>query len=354
VVSACGLKGLAHQFGVDYLQIMVVTICLQTAGQIGMACIRGAGDTLRPMVITAAIALVNVVTVPTLAKGLFGFPVMGIRGNALGTAIAFAISGVLAMLLLQSGWSRLRLRRRHFKIVPHILMRVLRIGLPSWAEGMLLWAGQFLIVIVIINRNDHALAAFWGTAQSSVDGVTMAAHQATLRIESFAFLPGFGFGIAASTMVGQYLGSKRPEEARVAARKTAALALGTMTLAALPMVFLPDWIMRMVVNSRHVAEVGYWPMVLAGLAQPGFAIAIIAGSALKGAGDTISVMVSTITGMFVVRFPIVLGMVWVFGRMGHWEWGLIAVWIGIFVDLNYRAAFNTIVFLRGKWRFKKV
>ena len=44
----------------------------------------------------------------------------------------------------------------------------------------------------------------------------MAAHSAVIRIESLAFLPGFGFGIACSALVGQYLGAKRPEDAILA------------------------------------------------------------------------------------------------------------------------------------------
>lgn len=350
-----GLKGLAAEYGVQYLRIMTITICLQTAGQIGMACLRGAGDTFRPMLITGTIAAVNAVTVPALAWGWWGLPAMGIQGNALGTMIAYAIAGVATVVLLLSGWARIRLEGRHFRVVGRVLKRVLRIGMPSWVEGMLLWGGQFLIVMLVINRNDQALAEYWDVANAGdVSGVTMAAHNAVLRIESFAFLPGFGFGIAASALVGQYLGARMPSEAHRAATLANRLAFITMTLAAIPMVLFPAHLLGLLVNSSRVVEVGTWPMVLAGLAQPGFAIAIIMASGLKGAGETRWPLISTVAGMFVIRVPILLGLWWALVQWGYSHWALLAVWVGIFMDLNARAVLNGLVFRRGRWKEKRV
>jgi Na+-driven multidrug efflux pump len=64
-------------------------------------------------------------------------------------------------------------------------------------------------------------------------------------------------------------------------------------------------------------------------------------------------MLATITGM-ILRIVLVIVLLEAFNRMGHAEWGLIAVWICIFVDLNYRAVFNTVAFRRGGWKVKRV
>lgn len=345
VMRVAGLHGLAGEMGTQFLQIMAITISLQTAAQIGLASLRGAGDTLRPMLVTAGVVVLNIFTSLSLTYGLWGLPALGIRGIALGTMVAYLAGGIATVTLLMSGKTRLRLRPRHLVPALPVLQRVLRIGLPSWLEGVLLWLGQFLIVIFVINTTDKAIG---------MEGVTMAAHNAVLRIESIAFLPGFGFGIAASALVGQYLGARRPDEARHAARLANWLACGTMTALAIPMVLFPMTMLGWLVDSPPVVRTGHWPMVLAGLAQPGFAVAIIMGAGLKGAGETVRPMISTITGTFLVRMPILGALVWAFSRMGHRDWGLIAVWVGIFVDLNYRAVFNAIVFLRGEWQRKKV
>ncbi len=345
VAHASGLHGQAGLFGRQYLHIMTATIAIQTLAQIGMACLRGAGDTVRPMLITIAVMLVNAVTSSAFCFGWFGAPAWGIQGNAFGTMVAFLIGGMATLVVLMRGSNSLRLQPHHLRIVPHVLMRVLRIGTPSWLEGMLLWLGQFLIVVFIISPNDRAIG---------ISGVTMAAHNAVLRIESIAFLPGFGFGIAASALVGQYLGAHKPREARRTAHLANRLAFVTMTTAAIPMVLFPAALLRMLIKSEPVVQTGAWPMILAGLAQPGFAIAIIMGSALKGAGETFWPMLSTITGMFAVRLPLLFLALYAFRATGHPQWGLIAVWIGILVDLNYRAVFNGLVFLRGHWLRKQI
>lgn len=345
ITSLAGLVGLAHEFGTQYLQIMSITIALQTAAMIGMGCLRGAGDTVRPMIITGGVAVMNIFASVCLTFGFMGAPAWGIRGTAVGTMLAYLMGGVATVVLLIWGKTRIRLEARHFRVIPHVLWRLLRIGLPAWTEGMFLWLGQFLIVVLVITRNDRAIG---------VDGATMAAHAAVLRIESLAFLPGFGFGMACSSLVGRYLGAKRPEDAARAARLCTRLALVTMTVAAIPMVVIPGILLSLMVNSATVVAIGLWPMVLAGLAQPGFAISIAKGSALKGAGDTFWPMMSTTTGMALVRVPVLIVMVWLLGRMGLEGRALMAVWVGIFLDLNFRALFNWYVFSRGWWQQKTV
>ncbi len=342
IISVCGLSGLSAQFAQQYLRIMVITISLQTTAQIGMACIRGAGDTVRPMAIMFSVMLVNLIASGAFTYGWFGLPAWGIRGDAFGTLLAYLTGGVSAWVVLFSGLSPIHLRLRHLKIVPHILMRVLKIGIPSWVEGMLLWGGQFLIVVFVIN------------SENDPNGYLLAAHNAVLRIESISFLPGFGFGIAASTLVGQYLGAGKPEAARLAGKIANRLGLVTMTILALPMIFFPGFMLSLMVNSPPVIKAGFWPLVLAGLSQPAFALAIVLSGALKGAGETVLPMITTVSGILVVRWAVLaLCLYWLIQHGFHHQ-NLVAVWVAIFIDLNYRGIFNAIVFARGHWQKKVV
>ena len=345
IATLFGLRGLAATYGIQYLRHQcLLTVCFQTAGQIGMACLRGAGDTVRPMVVTIAVFFINAIASPMLTFGWFGLPMLGIRGNAIGTLLSFMAAGIVTFGFLVTAGAGLRLRKRHFRIVPHLLVRVMKIGIPSWAEGMLLWTGQALIVMLVIAPTDLSIG---------VSGATMAAHNVVLRLESVAFLPGFGFGIACSALVGQYLGAKKFVEAKRAANLCMLLALGTMTAAALPMVFFPKLLAGWMVDSDAVVHTAMVPLILAGLAQPGFAVAIARSAALKGAGETVAPMMATITGM-ILRVILVFTLQYLFGRAGHAAWGLTAVWICIFIDLNYRAVYNTVVYRMGKWQMKRV
>ena len=221
---------------------------------------------------------------------------------------------------------------------------MIKIGLPSWLENMLLWVGQSVVVILVMRQVDDA----WNAS-----GATLAAHGATLRIESLAFLPGFGFGIACSTLVGQFLGAKKPAEAQRAAQLSNRMAIATMSLAALPMLIFAAPLLRVLVDSDTVVKMGVLPLIIAGLAQPGFAVAIVKSAALRGAGETVSPMIATISGMC-GRVILILAAMPILIHYHHADWGLNLVWICIFLDLSFRGIFLSVVFARGKWKNVKI
>jgi len=342
VIGMCRLSDMAATFATQFLHIMVITISLQIAGQIGMACIRGAGDTVRPMSIMLFLTVFNCFTSAAFAYGWLGMPAWGLAGDAFGTMLAYLVGGMLAALILFDKGGRIRLEPRHLRIIPHVLLRILKIGIPSGLEQMLLWIGQILIVVFVINSRDD------------LNGHFMAAHIAVLRLESISFLPGLGFGIAASALVGQYLGARKPDEAKQAAYIANRLAVITMTVLAIPMVVLPGFMLQLIVKSPPVIQVGWWPMVLAGLAQPGFAVAIVLAGALRGAGVTIPPMISTVTGMLVVRVVVILVCLMWMQHSGITGGNLLAAWIAIFIDLNYRGVFNYFAFERCDWQNRKI
>jgi Na+-driven multidrug efflux pump len=119
------------------------------------------------------------------------------------------------------------------------------------------------------------------------------------------------------------------------------------------MIFFPKELLRFMVDSKDVVELGWVPLIIAGLAQPAFAIAIAKSQALKGAGDTVWPLITTLTGMG-GRVVIILGIMWYLARTGHNVWGLTCVWVCIFLDLFYRGIAMEIVFRRGKWKLQKV
>jgi putative MATE family efflux protein len=340
-----GLKDLPLVFGVQYLKIIVFTLCFQAVANIGMATMRGAGNTVSPMIVAGIITVVNFLASASLTFGWGPFPALGLRGNALGDLLVYLCAGVATIVMLTRPSYTLALQRRHIRFSLTPLRRILSIGIPSWLEGALLWLGQSLILIFVINQGD-------------LNGIMMAAHNSVIRIEALAFLPGFGFGMAASALVGQYLGKKRPDAARQAAFLSLRLALITMTLAALPMILFPTLLLRLMVTSDIVAEVGYWPMILAGLAQPSFAIAIVMAGSLRGAGATKWPLWFSTGGIFLFRIPLLFLCLWLLAMWtGHpldQKGKMLCVWIAIFADLNLRGVGLWLAFSRSDWAKTKV
>ena len=189
-----GLEGQAAAFALAYLKLLSFSLPFMTVLFAANACLRGAGDTLTPAIAMILVDVVNVVCSYGLTYGVWGFPRLGFDGIAAGTVISYVVGGVLQIVVMVSGLGGVRLHPHRMRPHWHTMHRILRIGLPSGAEGLFIWIANFVIV-VIINRMDPS-------------AVASAAHMNAIRIESISYLPGFAFAIAASTMVGQSLGMK--------------------------------------------------------------------------------------------------------------------------------------------------
>src|SRR6185295_8370523 len=114
----------------------------------------------------------------------------------------------------------------------------LRVGYPAAAEHLLMQVGYLSYMI---------FAARYGTA-------AMAAYFIGVRILALSFLPGFGFGAAAGTLVGQALGARRPDEAERSAWVATALAVLMMTAGGLVLIAAARPVARLFVADPAVLD----------------------------------------------------------------------------------------------------
>jgi Na+-driven multidrug efflux pump len=96
-------------------------------------------------------------------------------------------------------------------------------------------------------------------------------------------------------------------------------------------------------TTPEVISVGSKCLRIAAIAQPLMAITDVYGGALRGAGDTISPMLSAIVGPLLIR----LTLCWYLAF--HLDWGLVGIWIGSTADWAVRALWLWAVFRRGRW-----
>lgn len=237
--------------GVAYLQVVGVSMLLAAPMMIGMACMRGAGDTRTPLYIMIGVNGSNVLITWLLVSGQMGLPALGVVGAAVGTAIARGGGGLVVIWLLLRGCSGLRLYlngRPDFQIV----RRLLRIGVPT--------AGEQLVF--------HAALLIFTRFVTQMGQVAYAAHIATINIEALSFLPGFGYAVAASTLVGQSLGAKAPHRAEELAYEALWQGMAMMSLLGAVMVAFPHTLLAIFVNDPAAVEAGTVPLRAAGLVQP--------------------------------------------------------------------------------------
>ncbi len=183
--------------GATYLRVVSLTLLLAAWLFIGNAALRGSGDTRSPMLVMLIVNGVNIIVAYGFIYGPGPLPSLGVTGSAIGAAAGRGVGGLLVTGLLWRGRHGLRLSWRGLLPDPAQLRRILNIGLPAGAE-------QFMM--------RFAMTAFAMTV-ASLGTKAYAAHQLALQGESLAFMPGFGFSVAATTLVGQGLGARDPARA---------------------------------------------------------------------------------------------------------------------------------------------
>jgi putative MATE family efflux protein len=334
IMGFTGLQGDAPKFAMPYLRMLAITLPFTMAMQIASACQRGYGDTVTAAVVMIAVDIVNAFFSWGLCRGLWGMPEMGFNGIALGTIIAYVFGGVVQFLVLLRGRNGLKLFWHRMR--PHWLTikRLVRIGIPAGVEGVLMWLANFGVMRVV----------------NSIDPTNAMpnAHMNTIRIESFSFMTGLAFAAAAATMVGQSLGMKDVRRATRSAMMAYLVGGGLMTLCGLFFIFFGRYPAALLAPDARIADLTTRCLFITGFIQSGFAAYIIFSGALRGAGDTLVVMIFSLISVVGVRF---LGVMVV----GQWlRLGLVAIWVVLAAELFLRGLLAAGRFWQGGWKHVRV
>ena len=316
--------------GANYLSIVAVSFLLTSWLFIGNAALRGSGYTRSPMLIMLAVNAVNVIVAYAFIYGLGPLPALGVAGSAIGAAIGRGAGGLIVTYLLWRGRAGLRLRLRHLLPDAAQIKRILNIGLPAGAEQLLM---------------RFALTAYTMTV-ATLGTQAFAAHQLALQGESLSYMPGFGFAVAATTLVGQGLGAGKPERARADAYLASRLAMIVMTAMGVLFFVFPAQIMGIFITDPEVIRLGVWPLRLVAFSQPALANVMVLAGALRGAGDTRATLVITAGSLWLVRLSLALLLVGPFG--------LIGAWLAMGIDLNVRGLGMWLRFRSDRWARLKV
>jgi MATE family, multidrug efflux pump len=182
--------------GRDYIRINSPCIIFFFVMYSGDSLMRGSGNTRTPMFITITIESIGTALAFVLIRGFWFVPAMGVLGAAITRAVVSILGTTIVTVVLVRGRGIVKLNlRRAWKFDLDTTKRILKIGLPAFIEQAQMRAAMSIYQIII----------------SGLGTTVYAAHALAMRVEEFAFLPSWGFSIAATTMVGQCLGAKRAD-----------------------------------------------------------------------------------------------------------------------------------------------
>ena len=329
IIRFMGAEADVLPIGTVYLRIVSIGMIFNVLSMGLSAVLRGAGDTRTPMRINMTANIVNVVGNYILIYGKFGFPQLGVTGAGLATSFARLVAAIWVVSTVLRGKTVIRISFADgYRFNREIVRKVMQIGLPSSGEQFILRGGQVFFVRIV---------AGLGT-------ITYAAHQISMNIMSLSFMPGMGFGIAASTLVGMSLGAGRPDIAERSGYETRFLGTIMASTMGLIFIFFGPWIIRLYNNNPDVIAQGTVALRIVGLIQPAQSTQFILAGGLRGAGDTRWPLYSSAIGIWGFRVLLALLFVQNFG------WGLAGAWTALGIDQLVRSGMILYRYRSGHWK----
>ena len=278
IMGVFGMEPAVTQIGADYLRVTMGTVVVLVTLIIGGGVLRGAGDSRTPMLVTAFANVVNAVLAYALIYGHWGFPEMGVIGSAWATFIARGAALAVLLRILWVGKNGISIRgSTGWRPNWQLARNVLGLGFPAAVE-QILFSCSFLLMTVMV--------ADLGTA-------TLAAQRIAITVIGFSYLPAIGFGLAATALVGQAIGARRPAEAGEVARVATVWATGLMCINMVLLFLFADSVVRVFSDDPDVVRIGTGALYVIAIILPVDAVAIVLSGALRGTGDT--------------RFPLIVG-----------------------------------------------
>ncbi len=343
-ISALNLRGPAAELALRYLHYITPVIPAMMLVQVGIACLRGAGDTISGFVAMACLNVVNMVVGALLVTGWGPFPCYGWDGLAIGTAAGYVTGAVVVLVWLLRGQAGLQLRGTELKPSLAMIRRLLRVGVPGGADVAAVLACQLWFVRII----------------NGLGTLPAAAHMLAIRVESLAYLPGVAFQVAAATMVGQYLGDNDPRRAMRGVVAACAAACGFMIAAGFLFYFGAAHFTAFFTGSyENETAITAVPLLqLAAWAMPCLAITMVLSGALRGAGDTRWPFYITLIGFLGVRIPLAMIVTSqaVALPVGGFSIpaGVYGAWCAMVLDLAVRTVISLGRLFHGGWRSAQV
>jgi putative MATE family efflux protein len=282
-----------------------------------------------------------------LVLGVGPLPRLGWDGIVIGTACGHCVGGAIILGLMIRGRAGLHLRLTLLRPDRDLIRRLLRIGLPGGADQLAVVSCHLWYVSIINGLGDVATAA----------------HAVGVRIESISYLPGFAFQIAATTLVGQYLGAKDYRRASRSVWVTLLWGGGVMVVAGAVMYAMPVGLARLFIRQEQAEVIALVAVLLpiVAWAMPALATISILGGALRGAGDTRLPLAFTFIGLILVRIP---GAYWLAYEsltipfigvvVQGWNLGVPGAWYAMVVDAAVRCALIVFRFSHGGWKRVRV
>jgi putative MATE family efflux protein len=332
LINLFGVASDVHLYATLYLRIIFIASIPVAIQFLTAAIFQAIGDAPTAMWINLIAVLLNILLDPFLIFGIGPFPRLEVAGAAWATSIARTVGMAIALYWLFHKQTQLKIKWEGIKPDGEILRRLFKIGVPSSLQMTMRSASGIVMMGIVAGFGTFSLAAY---------GIG-------IRIDMLVMMPGFGLAAAAATLVGQNLGADKPDRAVQSSWLAAIYYVIIMVSTGIVYYILAPKIFSIFNTDPSVISNGNIYIRTIVLSYPFLAIAIIFNRAISGAGETVITMIITGLSLFGIAVPLA------FAIPHFFQNGVKGVWIAIVVSNIVQALWVTIIFLRGKWKQKRI
>lgn len=317
---------------VDYLMISLIGMAGMGYYNILSGILRGLGDSFSALVYLLVATVVNIVLDVYFVASLK----MGVGGVALATVIAQCISSILCFLKLTKMTEYFDFKASFLKPVGSYIKTIISLGLPSGLTQAI-FSSAMIIVQSLTNQFGEQF---------------IAANVVIMRVDGFAMMPNFSFGMAMTTYAGQNVGARLYDRVTLGAKQGTLLAVGCSATITGIILLLGKHLMGIFTDTTELVELSYYLMKILAVGYIAVAVTQSLSGIMRGAGDTMTPMWISLITTVIFRVPIAYGISYLtrtselpFGRRECIQISLLASWI-------MGAVLTTIFYRLGKWKTK--
>ena len=280
-----------------YFFVYSLMIPFSQLNSLTSAFLQCSGDMVTPSILNAVMCVLDIIFNALL------IPVFGVMGAGMGTMLACAVISLTGAWFCCVRNPRLRLRRKEKTVFDtKILKTAFKIGVP--------------VAVQEIAMNSAMVAATMLIAP--LGSIAIAANSFAVTAEGLCYMPGYGIGSAATTLVGRSYGAGNYKLAK--RYGNICIAMGAVLMAitgGLMMIFCP-FVFSILTPDPQVRSFAAEVLRIELLAEPFFGASIVAAGALRGTGDTFVPSLLNLGSIWVIRLGLAVLLITPLGLRGMW------------------------------------
>ncbi|RDY26513.1 MATE family efflux transporter [Romboutsia weinsteinii] len=309
-----------------YLIVIFVGTLFSVGYNSVTAILRGLGDSTTPLYFLILSTILNIILDVVFIINLK----MGVEGVALATIIAQGVAFICSIVYLNKKHDILKISIKNLKYDKEIFSLGMKLGIPSGIQQMLFSVGNIALQSLVNSYGTSAMAAFGASS----------------KIETFISLPIINLGAAVSTFVAQNMGAGETKRVKKGVSASIKIAIIISIFVTIIFLLFSRDLVSLFNTDTEVVNIGSSYLLIVGPFFVFVCATFMLSSAIKGAGDSMFAMISSVISLWLARIP--------FAYLLSSFFGINGIWMAIPVGWIVGSLVTTIYYIKGSWKNKSV